>query len=429
MKRERLTDPIVAALENAFAPGLFIPDQGCFEFIFDLQTAIQPIEVLLDTDPQRATSLFETALAGCYLKAEELDDSSGSFGIFIREVVIHWINARQKAGADALATASTVLNWMDDDPDGFCSGLETELSAVLNASGLVAFESLLQGRCEADPDDRRWQSLLRQIYFRQKRADAYEGLANEAGFPSEDCLALAQMHAEADPAVALQWIERGLTSAGTESHSAALYVLLPLRRKLLASVGRSEEALASAWSDFLKHSNKQTLDELLRYAPADEREAWRKQALDQAKGHLKAMMELLVKAGEQNRLAKLTESVSDTVLEGVSHLITEPAATLLESAHPFPAARLWRAQALRIVNAGKSKYYDAAIDNLERARDCFLQAGRDAEWKRTALEISRAHSRKQGFIRDFASVVRGERIVRLSFLEIAMMKWQNRSTQ
>jgi hypothetical protein len=51
------------------------------------------------------------------------------------------------------------------------------------------------------------------------------------------------------------------------------------------------------------------------------------------------------------------------------------------------------------------------------------QAGREAS------EISHAHSRKQGFIREFTLVVRGERIVRLSFLEVAMVKWQNRSTQ
>jgi len=318
-----------------------------------------------------------------------------------------------------------VLNWMDDDPYGFCSGLEKELGAALDASGLVALESLVQGRCEADPNDRQWHNLLRQINFQQKRTDAYESLASKVGYPSDDCLALARMHAETDPAAALRWIERGLT--GAESSSAALYAMHPLRRELLARVGRSEEALASAWSDFLKHSSKHTLEELLRYASTNEREAWREKALDQAKGHLMSMMELLVETGENDRLAKLTESASDTDLAGVSHIVTEPAATLLESAHPFLAARLWRAQALRILNAGKSKYYEAAIGNLERARDCFLQAGRDVEWEKTALEISRAHARKQGFIREFASVVRGERIVRLSFLETAMVKWQKRS--
>lgn len=429
MKRQRHTDPIVAALEDAFAPGRFIPDQACFEFIRELEAAIEPISALRDTDPQRAVSIFETALAGCYLKAEELDDSSGSFGTFIKEVVIHWIHARQKAGTDAVGTASTVLSWMDDDPYGFCSGLEKELGAALDASGLVAFESLVRGRCEIDPSDRQWHSLLRQIYFPQKRTDAYESLAGKAGYPSDDCLTLARMHAGADPAVALRWIERGLTSAGSESYSTAHHDMPPFRRELLAKIGRNEEALASAWNDFLKYSSKHTLEELLRYAPTQEREAWREKALESAKGHLMSMMELLVETGENARLAKLTESASDAALEGLSHIVTEPAATLLESTHPFLAARLWRAQALRIVHAGKSKYYEAAIDNLERARDCFRQAGRDAEWEKTVLEISRTHSRKQGFIREFASVVRGERILRLSFLEVAMVKWQNRSTR
>ena len=31
-------------------------------------------------------------------------------------------------------------------------------------------------------------------------------------------------------------------------------------------------------------------------------------------------------------------------------------------------------------------------------------------------------------MREFAAVVRGEQIVRPSFLEVAMLKWQNRST-
>lgn len=230
MKRRRHADPIVAGLEATFAPGRFIADQACFEFVRDLEAALQPIMSLLETDPQRAVSLFETVLAGCYLKAEELDDSSGSFGTFIRQVVIHWIEARQKAGADAVDTASTGIGWVDEDPYGFCSGIEKELGAAPSASGLAAFESLVRERCETDPDDRQWHNLLRQIYIQQKRTDAYESLANQAGFPADDCLELARLHAETDPAVALQWIERRLTSASKESYSAALYDLPPLRR-------------------------------------------------------------------------------------------------------------------------------------------------------------------------------------------------------
>lgn len=427
MKRQRHADSIVAALEDAFAPGRFIADQACFQFIRDLETTIQPIVSLLDTDPPRALSLYEMVLAGCYLKAEELDDSSGSFGTFIKEVVIHWVHARQKAVADPVETASTLLNWIGVDPYGFCSGLEKELCSALDASGLIAFELLVRGRYEVNPNDRQWSSLLRQIYFQQKRTDAYASLAYNAGYPSEDCLALAQMHAETDLALALQWVDRGLVHTGGKSYSAARYDLPRLRRELLSKLGRGEEALASAWDEFSRHLSKHTLDELLRYVPPSERDPWRERALENAKGSLRSMMQLFAETSENARLANLTEATPDKALEELSHTVTEPAATMLEQTHPFLAARLWRAQALRIVNAGKSKYYEAAIDNLERAHDCFQQAGRDAEWEKTALEISRAHSRKQSFIREFASIVSGERIIRLSFLEAAMVKWHNRS--
>ena len=47
----------------------------------------------------------------------------------------------------------------------------------------------------------------------------------------------------------------------------------------------------------------------------------------------------------------------------------------LGGGHPELAARLWRAQGMRIVDAKKSKYYDAALSNFERARNCYLRAG------------------------------------------------------
>ncbi len=57
--------------------------------------------------------------------------------------------------------------------------------------------------------------------------------------------------------------------------------------------------------------------------------------------------------------------------------------------HPDLGARLWRAQGLRTVNAKKSKYYDAALSNFERAKRCFEQAGLDDEWNKTVRHSSR----------------------------------------
>ena len=62
--------------------------------------------------------------------------------------------------------------------------------------------------------------------------------------------------------------------------------------------------------------------------------------------------------------------------------------------HPDLAARLWRAQGIRIVDAKKSKYYDAALSNFERARDCYLRAGLAVEWEKTVRQVFAAHFRK-----------------------------------
>jgi len=85
----------------------------------------------------------------------------------------------------------------------------------------------------------------------------------------------------------------------------------------------------------------------------------------------------------------------------VSHYATEPAAKRLEKGHPDLAARLWRAQGIRIVNAKKSKYYDAALSDFERARDCYQRAGLASEWEQSVRRVCAAHYRKTGFINGF----------------------------
>jgi len=126
-------------------------------------------------------------------------------------------------------------------------------------------------------------------------------------------------------------------------------------------------------------------------------------------------------------LAELVRGSSDSALEHVSHYNTQPAAKKLEKPHPDLAARLWRAQGMRIVDAKKSKYYDAAISNFERARDCYLWAGLTAEWEETVRRVRAAHYRKTGFISEFESLAAGARRAdKPSFLERAKARWGER---
>ena len=184
MKRKpRLgTDPMEGQMEVAFNPGAFIPDRACYSFAIELDEVAAGIGKL--ADPVRATALYETFLAGCYEKAEELDDSSGSFGQFVGELICGWIKARQASGAEADETAAILLARMDDDPYGFCYQIEKDAAKAFEKVGLAAFERQIQARFEAaatakpapgkalghEPEYllRHWSELLRTVYLAQK---------------------------------------------------------------------------------------------------------------------------------------------------------------------------------------------------------------------------------------------------------------------
>jgi hypothetical protein len=132
-------DPLESEIEAALDPGFFVSHRAGFEFVADLEAVAADVAVLVDSAPARAVVLYESFLAGCYAKAEEVDDSSGSFGMFVTDLFCGWIRARQAAGADAAETASRLLGWMDEDPYGFCHRLEQDVVTVLDKYGRAAF--------------------------------------------------------------------------------------------------------------------------------------------------------------------------------------------------------------------------------------------------------------------------------------------------
>jgi hypothetical protein len=172
-------------------------------------------------------------------------------------------------------------------------------------------------------------------------------------------------------------VERGITLVKkAPTSSIAGYQLTNLKRDLLAKAGRGDEALHAAWAEYRERPSKYSYDDLMKYVPKAEREAWHEKALEAAKGSdLHSLIELLLDTKELERLAALVRGSRDKALEDISHHATEPAAKKLERVHPDVAARLWCAQGMRIVNAKRSKYYDAALSNFERARRCFQKAG------------------------------------------------------
>lgn len=433
-RKTRRKDPIEQHIELALNPGAFIGDRTCFAFVSSLEEVAAGIDALLRTDAARAAGLYETFLAGCAEKAEEIDDSSGSFNQFSKDLICRWVTARQVSGADAGQTAATatLLAWMDDDPYAFCYEIEGQVAEALDKAGLAAFERLIRARFDATPaaeeyDRRRWGDVLCAVHVAQQDPAAYQNLAEQTGIKPKDCLALATMFVLRQPELALEWVETGIDlERKTAFGSAAGYDLGRLRRELLTKLGRRDEAIEIAWGEYREHPSKCSFDALIKVVPKEQRAAWREKALDAARGaDLHSVMELFTETSETERLAALVSGVTDSALENTSHYATEPAAARLDKSHPAQAARLWRAQAMRIVDAGKSKYYSAAVANLDRARRCYLRAGLGAEWEATVRQIRADHYRKTGFMAAFEPVAKGDGFHEPpSFLERAKDRWR-----
>jgi hypothetical protein len=432
-------DPMARAIENALAPGQFVEDRECFSFVGGLEQVAATVAGIVPTEPGRAEWLYEAFIAGCYAKGDEVDDSSASFGMFVAALFCGWVNARQARAADPEDTATRLLAWMDDDPFSFWHGLEKDLAEVLDEAGLAALAGQVRVRLDAadgtqpsrrDYARRRYREILAALYARQQDIGAYVALAEEAGLTARDCLAVVGMlMARAEWEQALSWADRGSEiDAQDRFASFAGHELADVRRELLRKTGRTDEALRSAWAEFGKHPSTYSYDELMKFVPEPDRRAWHQKAIEEAVragGRSPAtVIGLLVQTGETGHLAALLSSHADDDLQRLSHFVLEPAAQSLDRTHPRCAARLWCAAGLRVVNAGKSKYYPAALKNFARAKQCYHAAGLQADWLRVASEIRDRHSRKSGFMRGFEDLAgQAGPAVAPSFLENARARW------
>jgi hypothetical protein len=99
-RRAQRRDPMDNVIESALQPGRFIGWNEGVSFVSDLSHLEGEIQKIVASDPARAVTLYETFIAVCNLKAEEIDDSDGEFGTFAGGLFCGWITARQAADED-----------------------------------------------------------------------------------------------------------------------------------------------------------------------------------------------------------------------------------------------------------------------------------------------------------------------------------------
>jgi uncharacterized Zn finger protein len=336
---------------------------------------------------------------------------------------------------------------MKNDDYGFCNDIERDVIKVLDTQGRQLFIGHFQGLVEkAMPgqtagrakaifqyeNDLRLPAMsLKEIYESLGDALSYAALCERLEFSPRDCEHLAQMEMSRKHwAKALEWVDKGMALQSTRNwHNEESYSLEQLKPELLRHLGRKEDALALAWGDFQEDPDEFAYEQLMRYVPKGEKTAWQQRAMAAAdKADLGNFISLCVKAKEWDRLARRVHSAKPAELEALSHYCTEPAAKGLAKRDALAAARLYRALGLRIVSAGKSKYYREALEHFEKARDLFCGAGQASEWTAVVEFLRTAHSRKSGFLSDFEEIVSGKSERAPSYAEEAQARWKRLSS-
>ena len=433
---KRRKDELEQAIEDALAPGVFVDYHASSDFVDDAELVRAKLVALIEKgEGTRAVALLETFIAGCYEKSEEIDDSDGSFGQFVEELFCDWVRARQAAKADPAETASVLLSWMDRDDYGYCHRLEKEAVKVFNRAGLQAFERSVRARADGAERDsyahRRKVEVLKAIHEKRQDVEALATLCEAEGdLAPADCETLAELCLKRQrPKDALAWVERGLEleKKGRWPNRSGWH-LRDLKRQILTKLGRREDALASAWEDYRRAPSAYSYMEVMKFVPRGERSDWHAKALTELEGaDLSARLDLLVKTRERERLSEVVDRTPREDLVILSHYRTEPAAEQLAKSHPLSAAKLYLAMALRILEAKKSKYYDAALGNLEQAKKLLLKEDRTDEWEVLAEEIRGQHRRKTGFMPGFERLVAGRSATGPSFLDRARKRWDQRA--
>jgi tetratricopeptide (TPR) repeat protein len=442
-KENRTTDSLMSAIEQAVDLGRFVHYRESWEFVSDLEDVKRRLDELVSQgESQRAVPLYEVFLAGCYEKADEIDDSDGALGDFYGHLFCSWILARQKAGLPAQETVDLILRCMKNDNYGFCFGIEKDVTLALNREGFRFFKKHFEDgfdKAFAASGTKEQKVIyhyprivyshadtLKDIYEAKKDSRSYLALCDKIGLAPKDCERIAGLQtAKRQYEAALAIVEKGLRlQPQRDWRNLGSHSLDHAKQELLAKMGRIDEALRMAWRSFQKSPTDFGYDEFMKYVPRNERREWHQKAMAAARtASLDDFIDLCAKTKEWEMLAERIHAVGHEEIEDVSHYTTEKAAKGLARKDIPAAAKIYRALGLRIVKSGKSKYYNFALAHFRKARDLYRKCGND-EWYSLVESVKREHSRKYSFIGDFETLAEGGSPDKApSFRQITKKRW------
>ena len=396
-------------------------------FVERMRQAAASAALEKDRDPARIADIYANIVDGCLEFSRVAERVESRYLQVVVDLCLGWIALRQAAGAHPAESATRLLAWASDERRGLCDGLLCEAVEVLDPPGRDALAQSIRVRwdvlaadmaCHGNPPEasagvqwQRWNAALRSLYRAQDDAAGFIAIAEATGPTVRDCHAIGTMLATQDQAgAALEWTGRGIDlDRASDRGSLAGCELAKLQRRLLAGLGRADEACVSAWAAYRANPCKYAYDELMLFVPDRRRLLWHRWAVVAARcAEINAGVELLLETKELGCLADFVVGRRYPSLERAGGYSTVRAAVLLEGSRPDAAARLWAWQAMQIVDAARSDYNHVALRYFKRARHCFESIRQTADWDRTVEFVRRRFARKDRLMADFENIVRAE---------------------
>jgi uncharacterized Zn finger protein len=202
---------------------------------------------------------------------------------------------------------------------------------------------------------------------------------------TDEALALAQALREHDlHQEALQIAEHGLTLSG-QTLTLARWL-----RDFAAGIGNVEMALQSARAAFTSSPSLADYQAVQPLAGAD----WAQIKVDMLKflattGYAPTQVDIYLHEGMVDEAVEAVDKAGYAGYDTVERVVDAA-----YQSHPDWVIRQCKAQAERIMDAGKSKYYHHAVRWLGKARQAYEAAGRSGEWRTYLESLIVEHKRK-----------------------------------
>ena len=403
----------------------FVPYREAYSYSRGVDRIVRQLRELLNSGEHTpALTLTEYAIELVERQLEQIDDSDGSMGMVIEDLMNLHLDACRAAEPGPRSLAEKLFDNEVNDPWGFWNDSCERYADILGEEGKKTFRRLAEEAWEElprlkpeekDPNryGRRWTLTKMVKDFAEKDNDferVVEVMSKDLS-ESHDFLAIAERCREARKyTLAREWAEKGLEAFSDRPDSRLRNFLAEeyVRAK------RQDEAVTLIWENFADRSILSTYQDLLKYAgKAKQQRHWREKALKWIRDDLERKKKDVQESqsrwswnlGDHSLLVeiflwekKLADAWKEAQTGGCSDSLWLRLAKERETEYPADAVPIYQRHVEQEIQKKNNQSYQEAVDMIGHIRKLMLGMGAEEEFEQYLAEIQKQHKRKRNFI-------------------------------